>query len=241
MDDTELIALPGETCFETLRVDAGRAPRMAMHLDRLGVPEGDRAAWQAAITRCAAGRDGVVRIVARDVRDVASAVTAYRPLPTDLEVRARGVATRTAPRAAVRPTPARKTLAGRSMAARMRQEAGDLAPGTEVLLWHATAKGPRYLEGCTSSLLWRRGDLVTTVAEHVLPSVSVRRLAEVADAVGVTLQLRREGPSRDELAASDGVFLASAIVEIVPVASLDGLPLICDVELARRWRGASRA
>jgi 4-amino-4-deoxychorismate lyase len=81
------------------------------------------------------------------------------------------------------------------------------------------------LEAPTASLVWLAGDRLGTVpaAEaDILPGTTVARLLSLAPAAGLRAEPRMI--TRDELAAADGIWLASALRGLAEAITLDGEP-----------------
>jgi branched-chain amino acid aminotransferase len=72
------------------------------------------------------------------------------------------------------------------------------------------------LEAPTASFFWVRDGTVFTppLADHVLDSITRRRLMQLADA-------REEPTTRESVSEADEVFLASTVREVMPVHRIE--------------------
>ncbi len=90
------------------------------------------------------------------------------------------------------------------------------------------------LEGPTAGLIVALDDeLVTTPLgpTGILPSVTVQVILEAADAAGVGV--RHELVRPEQLRAAQGAWLCSSIKGVLPIVSIDGLPLQHDAAITR--------
>jgi branched-chain amino acid aminotransferase len=101
------------------------------------------------------------------------------------------------------------SYAGNMLATRLAKERG----ADEALL--VTPHG-RVLEGPTSTFMWASGGSLRTppLAEHILESITRRRLLDLMDVVEETCTL-------DDLAGADEAFLTSTVREVQAVAGID--------------------
>ena len=102
---------------------------------------------------------------------------------------------------------------GNMLATRLAQERG----ADEALL--VTPHG-RVLEAPTSTLFWVSGGTLRTppLSDHILDSITRRRLLEVMDVV-------EESCAPDDVLGADEAFLASTVREVQPVAAVDDTEL----------------
>lgn len=243
--------LYGEGCFETLRTYDGRAFAVAEHHARLAdaarafdLPRGlvvpDLVDVQSAIdsaldARAALGAsESLVRLalVSTDTRrptDRAEGSVLFchaTDLPPEpVELRARGA--RLVSRGALLgPGAEGLGVSPKCMSYALRRAALRWAMRTgadEVALFSDDG----YLQSgatCNLALLFDRR-LVTPPADgvHVRAGVTVARLFRVAERLGFTTE--RRAVAREEWASASGAMLTSSLREVVPVASLDGVPI----------------
>ena len=218
--------------IETIRVYRGRPLLLGHHMARLCLaPFDQERCEQQILSACAPEVDCVVRLTWPDL------LMEVRPLPDDLESRLRGVHCVSAPAGLRRPTPELKTPdVAASRAARA--FAAERAPApSEALLGRGDGT---YTEGAFTNLLWRMGQSLFAPTEDALPGVARRRLLEVAAAVGLVPQPEARATAKI-LHSADAVYVSSAVVEVAPVASLDGLALRMEAPWRLdAWRAAYR-
>lgn len=82
-----------------------------------------------------------------------------------------------------------------------------------------------YTEGTVTNLFVVRGRVLQTppVSDGLLPGLTRDVVRELAGELG--LEFREASVRAEELAAGDEVFLTNAVVGLVPLAALDGVPL----------------
>ncbi len=202
----------GVGCFETVRVQRGRARWLPHHLERLaagctflGVDAPPDAAAVAARLASALERlgDGVLRLTAVDDRLVAAVAPAPPGPPTPVRIApARGVT-----RLAGSPTTRFKTLS--YLDNRLLQGEAERRG-----LFDVVALNERGLltDGARTSLFLVAGGRVITPAasDGALPGIGRRVLLEAGLAV-------EESVPPAALGTADGIFLASALRGVVPV------------------------
>jgi 4-amino-4-deoxychorismate lyase len=215
-DDEAL--LRGSAAFETLRVYDGRPFLLDRHLARLaysasalGIPPVDGATELVELVVRAAVPDHVLRLFRSSHALVATAAA----LPPGLDdLRARGLALRTFER---EPPPLLAGVKSTSYAPAFaaRREAEDLGADDALFV----SKG-RVLECATANIWWVSNGRLHTPADGdgVLPGVTrafILELEEVAiETVGV-----------EALLGADEAFTTSSIREVMPVVSIDGVPI----------------
>ena len=209
--------LRGDGVFEVVRLYGGRPFALDEHLERMGRSAAnirlpiDLAAVRAdAEALLAAGdhgdaklrllvtrggrRIGLVERPAAPMSSAALALVEYAPLRTLDGVKS-------------------LSYAANMLATRLAQERG----ADEALL---TTPHGRLLEGPTSAFFCAFGDELVTppLSDHVLASITRRRLLEVVDVV--------ERPvSREDLPRMTEAFLASTTREVLPVHAIEGREL----------------
>jgi branched-chain amino acid aminotransferase len=206
--------LRGDGVFEVIRLYGGRPFALEDHLTRIAGSaanlrlELDAEAVRADIEALLERNDvpeAAMRVVVTRGGHRLAVVEPLKPLPETLAV------------ASVEYAPSRildgvKSLsyAGNMLAGRLARERG----ADEALL--VTPHG-RVLEGPTCSLfvVFAAEGLVTPpLSEHILDSITRRRLLEVCDV--------RERPiARDELADAQEAFMASTLREVHPIRAID--------------------
>lgn len=102
------------------------------------------------------------------------------------------------------------------------------------------------LEGSTSNVFAQVGGKLVTPPESaaILPGITRAHVLKLARRAGIPIELR--GLAKSELPQADEVFVCSSIRELVPVVSIDGVPVGAGVpgattrELLRLFRSAAR-
>jgi 4-amino-4-deoxychorismate lyase len=84
------------------------------------------------------------------------------------------------------------------------------------------------LEGPTSTVVWRRGDVLATVPDStgILPGTTAASLLSRAPSLGLRAAWEMAVP--DDLVEADGVWFCSSVRGIVPFTELDGKALAVD-------------
>src|SRR4051812_48975624 len=209
--------LRGDGVFEVVRIYDGRPFALTDHLERMErsaansrLPVDLETLRREVVALLAAGRpaDAVLRMVCTRGGRRLAILEAPKAFPATIAL------------ATVTYSPTRvlegvKTLsyAANMLATRLAQERG----ADDALL--VTPHG-RVLEAPTSSLFYvRRGRLLTPpLSEHILDSITRRRVLEVAD---VTEQPLAQG----DLGELEEAFLASTLKEALPIHAIDDLRL----------------
>lgn len=235
--------LYGDGLFETLRAYRGRPLALEEHLARLArsarvlaLPLPSPKTWQEAIAKVLAGcglegEDAAVRLTVTRGVGGSGPTPPPRPRPTLLvharpidpllaRRQARGVAVCLLPAWLGRALPAHKTLCylpgvlARRFAHRRRC--------SEAL--HVNGRG-EVLEGASSTIFAVLGSAIATppLDAGVLPGVTRALVLELARTLGLTVEER--ALRVDELTRVREVFLASSVVEILPVVRLSGKPV----------------
>ena len=216
-DDEAL--LRGGAAFETIRVYGGRPFLLAEHLARLrfsavalALDPPDGAEELVELVTGVAPPDHVLRLYRTSHVLVATAAS----LPDGLdELRAHGLTLRTFEVGAPPPllAGAKTTSYGVSFAAR--REAERLAADDALLLGEGLV-----LEAATANIWWRRGAQLFTPATRpgVLPGVTRGLVSSLEPAAEGAYPLA-------ELLGADEAFLTSSIREVMPVVSVDGVPI----------------
>jgi len=238
-DDAGL--LRGLAAFETLRVYDGRPFAMAEHLERLeqsatrlrlerpdsGALEG--LAQQAL--EAAGARDCSLRFTVTGGRQGKGPVSmaVILPLPADLEeARGRGIGV-VALQLGIDP--------------RLRKDAPWLLDGVKstsyavnMAAWEeARRRGAddavfiaaegSVLEGPVTNVWWRRGSMLYTPSLDLGILAGVTRAWVIRLAAEAGYQVEEGWYPRADLAAADEAFSSSSVRELMPIVSLDGLPL----------------
>lgn len=207
----------GWAVFETLTASGGVPDRLSEHLDRLArscdeasIPAVELGLIEREVHRAARAVDGRARV---RITVTAGETRVVVATPLDVGRRHRPV---TAARGVYREDPylpgsVKHTSRASWMTAVSR------AGTDEVLL--VDGKG-RFVEGTTSGVLAVVGGVLYTHPQdgRVLGSITVRRLIERAEALGIPVELtapRAQGPW-------DGLYIASVSRHLAPVTLLDG-------------------
>ena len=223
--------LRGKGAFETTRVYGGRPFRLGAHLERLResaqrlgltVPPEVEELAHAALD--AAGRgDFFLRVYVTPGREAAGrplALALVGELPPELEeLRARGIAL-VSIELGVDPPFLLGGVKSTSYAANMVAVDEAKRRGADDALF--LARDGIVLEGPTTNVWWRRGDVLHTPALElgVLAGVTRAVLAEAAPELGYRVE---EGVYRlPDLLAADEAFTSSSVREVMPVAAVDG-------------------
>jgi 4-amino-4-deoxychorismate lyase len=232
----------GRAAFETLRVYAGRPFRMDDHLERLAqsarridLPEPSPAALRdlAEIAVAAAGvPDASLRLYWTPGREGAGeplGVAVVSPIPPEIEtLRLRGIRLATLPIGVPYRLRAQAAwilggVKSTSYAVNMAAAAEAHRRGADDALF--LAEDEVVLEGPTTNIWWRCGDVLRTPSLEVgiLAGVTRAALIELAAAAGYRLE---QGVYRlPELAAAEEAFTSSSVREVMPVVVLDGEPV----------------
>jgi len=242
--------LRGRAAFETTRVYGGRPFRMDEHLERfansaarLNLPPVDRALFHgltAEALAAASEPDCFVRLYltpGREGGDEPVSLVLVESLPPELEeTRARGI------RVISLPFGLETSLLGgvksTSYALNMVavDEAKRLGGDDAVFL------GPEgvVLEGPTTNIWWRSGDVLYTPALElgILQGVTRGALIELAVDLGYEVEVGVYPLSA--LAEAEEAFTSSAVREVMPVVALDGRP-VGDGAPGRAARGLQEA
>jgi branched-subunit amino acid aminotransferase/4-amino-4-deoxychorismate lyase len=223
-DDEAL--LRGSAAFETLPV-YGRHPfELGRHRDRLrsslptlGLPPLAEGAAESLAAMLVEAVDG--DFVLRLYRTEASFVATAAPIPAGIqELRARGlrmhVVQTGVPAALV--AGAKATSYALGLAALREAERN----GRDDALFVADGI---VLEAPMSNIWWRRGDVLSTptTGPGVLPGVTRAVAWELAEESG--LEVREDRFPLSELQRADEVFTTSSVREVMPVVSLDDVPV----------------
>jgi 4-amino-4-deoxychorismate lyase len=232
----------GRAAFETLRVYGGRPFGLEEHLDRIagsadriGLPPVSRAELEelARLVVEAGGEpDCVLRFYwtgGREDGEQATALAMVSPLPAGHdELRTRGtrlIALQLGVAASLRA--ASPWLLGgvksTSYAVNMAAEAEAKRRGADDAVF-LSSEG-YVLEGPVTNIWWRRGTTLFTPSLElgILAGVTRSQVLRSADELGYDVE---EGWfDLAELAAGDEAFTSSSVRELMPVVSLDGLPL----------------
>jgi len=223
-DDEAL--LRGSAAFETLPVYGGRPFELERHLARmvaalptLGLPpleEGAAASLVEALT-AAVERDFVLRLY----RTESSLVATAAEIPGGLDaLRGRGLRIHIVETGLPAPLVAGAKATSYALALAAVREAERF--GRDDALFVADGI---VLEAPTSNVWWRSGDLLSTpvAGAGVLPGVTRAVAWELAEASGLAVEEGRFPVA--ELEAADEVFTTSSIREVMPVVSVNGVPV----------------
>lgn len=231
----------GDTLFETLKARAGRILFRDDHLDRIELAARllafpfDRARAAAALHE-AAGRLSapVARLRLTISRgpfaglDFPPAEAGYFVVtasayaePTEAD-RAAGVACAVAPNRRVNPLSHLPQMKRGNYADCLYAAAFARRCGAREALF--VTEAGLVLEGATSNLFLVRGDSIATppAGELVLPGVMRRQALRAASRLGLRAEEREIALS--ELLAADEVFLTNALIDLLPVAGINGQP-----------------
>jgi 4-amino-4-deoxychorismate lyase len=113
-----------------------------------------------------------------------------------------------------------------SYAANMAAGRWAAAQGVDDVLY--VSSDGHVLEGPTSSVVWRRGDVLASVPDStgILPGTTAAFLLASAGSVGLRASWEMAVP--DDLVDADGVWFCSSVRGIVPFTELDGKALTVD-------------
>ena len=240
-DDLALIR--GEGVFETLRVAAGRAWDLDLHLRRLAesaarlaivLPRDEE--WCDAVDAALKEwphSDGVMRLVCTKGGELTGAAPVgfalVTPIPeATLEARERGVSAITLAfgvPAGLRPR-APWLLGGvksTSYAVNMASLRAAAAAGVDDVVWVSSDRDPEVLEAPTATVAWvDHGRIVTPppAAVGVLAGTTVKRVLELADRLGFRTVVRRG--TLTELREAKEAMLLSSVRGVAPLLRLDG-------------------
>jgi branched-subunit amino acid aminotransferase/4-amino-4-deoxychorismate lyase len=227
--------LRGRAAFETTRVYRGKPFRLDEHLDRfansaarLNLPSLDRVLFHelTAQALAAAGEpDCFVRLYmtpGREGRGEPVSLVLVESLPPQLEeTRTRGIRVISLP-LGLQPSllgGVKSTSYALNMVAvdEAKRRGGDdavfLGPQGEVM------------EGPTTNMWWRRGNVLHTPALELGILQGVTRGALIELAVDSGYEVEVGVYPLDELAGAEEAFTSSAVREVMPVVALDGRPL----------------
>jgi branched-subunit amino acid aminotransferase/4-amino-4-deoxychorismate lyase len=222
----------GRGAFESLRVYGGRPFRLAEHLDRLDIscsrlgldpPTRDVAEELARLALDASGvTEAVLRIyVTPGHGDGPRAFAVVSDLPPGLdELRAKGMRAITVE---FRPADLIGGVKSTSYALNMMAVDEAHARGAEDAVF--VGGDGTVLEGTTSNVWWRYGNVLSTPAVDagILAGVTRDVLASLAPGLGYEVV---EGTFPvAELAGADEAFACSSIREVMPIVALDGRPI----------------
>ncbi|HBX80336.1 MAG TPA: aminodeoxychorismate lyase [Propionibacteriaceae bacterium] len=253
----DLGATRGDGIFEVTRVVTTEGVSRVDHLDRhlarfrtsaarLALPAPDADAWQSLVHEAVAawhvpGEAALKLVWTRGRENVPSGPTGYLTLtaqdPAALAASRAGITVASIPRGyasdafgdapwllgGVKSLSYGVNLAARRAAAER---------GAEEALFVST--DGYALEGPTAGLIVARDDeLITspTGATGVLPSITVAVVTEAAEAAGVRVRRALLRPA--DLPHSQGAWFASSVKGVVPIVSLDGVPVPHDPEITR--------
>lgn len=249
----------GDGIFESISVIASRMPELGARFDRLeasakalDLPVLDRSVWTHALSQAIAAHDPVDRlavtlVVTRGIDGGDDSPTAWllaRPARDFTDIRRSGVAVVTLDRGyasdAAEGAPwlllGAKHLSYATNAAAIREAS---RRGARDVIF--TSTDGLALEGPTSSLIVRRGDLVES------PGVETGILAGTTQATAFRffesqgLRTRFAAIRADELADCDAIWLVSSVRQAVAVHTLDGRAMPVDQELTAAlndWLGS---
>jgi branched-subunit amino acid aminotransferase/4-amino-4-deoxychorismate lyase len=227
--------LRGRAAFETTRVYGGKPFRLDAHLDRfansaekLNLPAVDPALFHELTVQAlaAAGEpDCFVRLYLTPGREGSGeplALVLVESLPADLEeTRARGI------RLISLPLGLEPSLLGgvKSTSYALNMVAVDEAKrrGSD----DAVFLGPQgvVMEGPTTNIWWRRGNVLYTPALELGILQGVTRGALVELAVDAGYEVEVGVYALDQLAGAEEAFTSSSVREVMPVVALDGEPI----------------
>jgi 4-amino-4-deoxychorismate lyase len=242
----DLGVLRGDGVFETLHVRAGEPFLLPEHLARmtrsaerldLPLPPLDRIRALAA-TACGAwptDREGALRLVCTRGPEDGGDPTLFATV-ADIRPSIRGQ----------RRDGIRVVTASLGVAADAREVAPWLLGGVKSLSYAANMAATRWastqgvedvlyvsadgqvLEGPTSTVVWRDGDVLATVPDStgILPGTTAAHLLSRAGELGLTAEYRMAVP--EDLLAADGVWFCSSVRGAVAVTELDGKALAAD-------------
>ena len=226
--------LRGLGAFETTRVYGGHPFRLERHLERLGesatrlglsLAGGIRELVAEALA--AAGPvDAFLRIYVtpgREDRDEPVALALVGELPPELEeLRARGLALVSVP-LGIDPPWLLGGVKSTSYAVNMVavDEAQRRGSDDAVFL----AREEIVLEGPTTNVWWRAGDVLRTPALELGVLAGVTREVLLAAAPGLGYRIEEGTYPVSELARADEAFTSSSVREVMPVVALDGAPV----------------
>ncbi|PYP56358.1 MAG: hypothetical protein DMD44_12720 [Gemmatimonadetes bacterium] len=213
---------PGYGLIETMRVREGRIPFLPRHLARLerslrelGLPKPSQD-LAALVTPFSATGDAVLRL---EVRDGRASVTVRAPPPVETPA---VIAASQAHR------PYRHKTTERDCFVDAAGEANRAEADDALLLTHDGCVA----EGTVWSVFWWDGDLLRTPTLDlgILPGIGRARVLELAARVD-------QGRYARHALAGKSLFLTNAVRGVVPIASLDGLPVLLDPRTAELAEG----
>jgi 4-amino-4-deoxychorismate lyase len=226
--------LRGRGAFETTRVYGGRPFRLERHLERLAesatrlglVLAGGIDELVAEALAAAGPVDAFLRIYVtpgREGREEPVALALVGELPPDIEeLRARGLRLIAVP-LGIDPPWLLGGVKSTSYAVNMVavDEAKRRGADDAVFL----ARGDVVLEGPTTNVLWRDGDVLRTpeLELGVLAGVTREVLLGAAPTLGYRVEEGRFPVS--DLAGADEALTSSSVREVMPVVALDGAPI----------------
>ncbi|MFF5985547.1 aminodeoxychorismate lyase [Prauserella flavalba] len=238
----DLGVLRGDGIFETILVTGGRPRELGPHLDRLArsaammdLPEPDRAAWERVVQLVIDNWSGSTEIALKLVLtrgiegDPSSTPTAFAlGMEIDEKVkraRAEGIAAITLDRGIGTDVAERAPwllLGAKSLSYAINMAAVREAARRGAADVIFTATDGSVLEGPTSTVIVARGRTLYTPPPTIgiLPGTTQGDVFRAAERAGWTTKV--EPLRADELAAADGVFLASSVRKLTRVHTLDG-------------------
>jgi len=231
----------GLAAFETIRVYDGRIFALDEHLERIrasaerlglaDVAEADLRALAGDALRASGLAEAGVRLYWTGGREGAgaTAIATVTPVPPDTEaVRARGLRVASLELGVDREVRMRSPwlLAGvksTSYAVHVAALAEAARRGADDALLLAT--DGTVLEGATSNVWWRRGDVLRTpgLETGILAGVTRAHLLRLAPSAGYVVEAGAW--SLPEVLAADEVILSSSVREVVGVVAVDGRPV----------------
>jgi 4-amino-4-deoxychorismate lyase len=242
----DLGVLRGDGVFETLHVRDGEPFLLPEHLARMSrsaarldlpLPSLDRIRALSA-TACGAwpaDREGALRLVCTRGPEDGGDPTLFATV-ADIRPSIRGQ----------RRDGIRVVTASLGVAAAAREVAPWLLGGVKSLSYAANMAATRWastqgvedvlyvsadgqvLEGPTSTVVWRDGDVLATVPDStgILPGTTAAHLLSRAGEFGLTAEYRTAVP--EDLLAADGVWFCSSVRGAVAVTELDGKAVAAD-------------
>jgi branched-chain amino acid aminotransferase len=238
--------LLGEGAFETLRAIAGQPVALASHLDRLnrtlthlGIPLVlDQPRIRAAVAEVLGANtltDARLRLtVTRGAADGPASVLISALPYTALPQAAydRGVSVVTVAEVPHPRLPWKTTSHLAYGLVEQRARAKDAYEGLFI-------EGDAWIEGSRTNLIARIGDvLLVNDSPWALPGIS--RASVIAGAAGQGWTVRPDTLRPGDTTDYDGLYLTNALIEVLPVRTVDGRALAVDSEALRRLRNAYR-
>jgi len=226
--------LRGRAVFETIRVYAGRPFRLPEHLERLarsaqlvGIPEPDSEGLSTAAEGAVSSAgvpDAVLRLLWTPGREGLAAPAGFAlvsTLPPNLDdLRTRGLRLASVDWATGRRLGSAKSTSYAENFAAVHEA---LAAGSDDAL--LVGRDGVVLETPTANVWWRRGaDVYTPALElPILAGVTGSVVWNLAERNGYTPH--EAASTLSEVQTADEIFLTASIREVMPVTTLDGLPV----------------